>query len=122
MRVKIFRFFFEHYKKTLKKRYTGCGLWGWSSCEVQCTNYWYNYIICFFYLIPFTERIFVVVFRMETRYHIEQYTVYQKSECPQVQITCCIDYFFVLGHCLRMYSHSYSIVADFDTVLIYRFN
>ena len=41
-------------------------------------------------------------YRQETRYYIDQYTVYQQQQCPDSQIICCADYIFVLGHCLRM--------------------
>lgn len=42
-----------------------------------------------------------IILRSETLYYAEHYLVYEQTPCPQQHVTCCVDYFFVLGHCLR---------------------
>ena len=56
--------------------YSGCGLFGWSSCTRWCDNYW-----------------------SELQYGVETYMVYRQRLCPASNLVCCAGFITVINHC-----------------------
>jgi hypothetical protein len=56
--------------------YSGCGLFGWSSCTRWCDTYW-----------------------SEMQHGVETYIVYTTRLCPAINLVCCAGYITVINHC-----------------------